>query len=161
MRGVVKISSDVFHFPKEPDNGLNNFYVPHRNVSQPPGGPSLTRQEYKEECDINEIMARFETTGVLPAGGESFYYDFTTLPETMMDSMLLMGQATEAFMSLPASVRREFDNDAAQFVDFASDPENLPQMRTWGLAPELPKEPVKPPPMEVMVVNPPDPSAKP
>lgn len=142
-KGVVRIESPVFHFPRYADNGLSDHYKPHLAVDHGPGGPSLTRQEFAEECDVNTIMERYEHTGVLPAGGEAFYYDFTSLPTSMMESMDVMRNATEAFMTLPAKVRREFENDAASFVDFASDPENLPQMRTWGLAPEAPVEPPK------------------
>jgi hypothetical protein len=72
------------------------------------------------------------------AAGEPVYYDFTEMPDTLLGYMQLMEQADNAFMTLPASVRREFDNDAAAFVDFASDPSNLEQMRDWGLAPPAP-----------------------
>lgn len=137
-RGVFKIESEVFHFPVvENKTGLSDFHKPHAAFDMPSGGPSLARQEFKEECDINEIMARYEATGVLPnVVGEPFYYDFTTVPLTMMDSMDMMRAASDAFMTLPAKVRKEFDNDAAAFVDFASLPENLDQMREWGLAPK-------------------------
>lgn len=30
-------------------------------------GPSMCRQEFAEECDINAIMERYQTVGVLPA----------------------------------------------------------------------------------------------
>jgi hypothetical protein len=63
------------------------------------------------------------------------YVDFVTAPKDLLGYLALMQEAEVAFMSLPAGVRREFENDAVKFVDFASDPENLPQMRTWGLAP--------------------------
>lgn len=134
VKGVVKIEHDVFHFPPARRGELSDFYKPHDEVSHEPGGPSLTRQDFAEECDINAIMERYQHTGVLPAGGEPFYYDFTTLPTTMMESMDVMRQATDAFMTLPAKVRREFDNDPAEFVDFASNPDNVEQMREWGLA---------------------------
>lgn len=99
-------------------------------------GPSLTRQEFADECDINVIMARYEKTGQLPANNaEPMYVDFTSVPTNLMDTMRFMDEAQAAFMTLPAKVRKEFDNDPAMFVDFAGDPENLDQMRAWGLAP--------------------------
>lgn len=134
-RGVFKVQDDVFHFPKAEPNGLSDFHKPHLAVGHSAGGPSLARQEFKEECDINEIMARYETTGILPpTGAEPFYYDFTTLPTDLRGAMDVMREGGEAFMSLPAEVRRLFDNDPAWFVDYASNPEHLDQMRAWGLA---------------------------
>ncbi|AKI26921.1 internal scaffolding protein VP3 [Gokushovirinae Fen672_31] len=143
-RGVHRIESEVFHYEKPKENGLSDFYKPHIAVGSPAGGPTLTRQEFAEECDVNAIMERYETTGVLPnVVGQPFYYDFTTLPTDMMSAMDVMRNATDAFYTLPAKVRKEFDNDAAAFVDFASDPDNLDQMRSWGLAPQAkPEEPL-------------------
>jgi len=141
-KGLIKLESPVFHFPKvDHENGLRDWYVPHASVDMPPGGPSLTRQDMAQECDINVIMERYEATGYFPSvvGREPIYADFTSVPNNMIDAMAQMHLATDAFMTLPASVRREFGNDPAQFVDFASDPDNLDQMRAWGLAPPAPK----------------------
>lgn len=110
-------------------------------------GPSLTRQEFAEECDINSLMARYDThviggPGNLPPA-EPLYADFSEMPQTLMEYMDFMKQAENSFMQLPAVVRREFDNSAMEFVAFASDPGNLEQMRSWGLAPPA-KAPEKP-----------------
>lgn len=113
--------------------------------------PSLTRQEFAEECDINNIMARYETTGSLGHlnKSEPAYLDLTDLPD-LQGSLSILADATAAFMRLPATVRREFENDAVKFCDYAQNPENLERMREWGLAPPAP---TKPEPQEVRVVN--------
>lgn len=119
---------------------------------------SLTRQEFADECDINNLMAQYEKTGILPSAVNNNvpqYLDVTGVPD-LQTALQLLSESTAAFMALPATVRREFDNDAVKFVQFAQDPENLPQMRTWGLAPEAPVEPA---PQKVEIVNPPDPEA--
>lgn len=120
-------------------------------------GPSLTRQEFAEECDINTLMKKYDgyvNTG--PNGlrnpQDMFYADFTQMPDNLMAFHQYMAEADHAFMQLPAIVRKEFENSAYQFVEFAADPDNLPQLREWGLAP--PAKPEKPEPMEVRVVNP-------
>ncbi|UDN67800.1 internal scaffolding protein [robinz microvirus RP_131] len=116
--------------------------------------PSLTRQEFLEECDINSLMKRYDmhVTGgpgnLLPQNPT--YIDFTEIPDNLMDYMQRIDDATKSFMSLPAPIRREFDNSAYAFVDFASDPTNLDQMRSWGLAP-----PAKAHSPEVAPPNPP------
>ncbi|UDN67783.1 internal scaffolding protein [robinz microvirus RP_117] len=111
--------------------------------------PSLTRQEFAEECDINSLMKRYEGhvtggPGNLAPLGPPVYIDFNEIPDNLMDYMHRLDDATAAFNSLPANVRREFDNSPYLFVDFASDPLNLEQMRFWGLAPPA-KAPETPP----------------
>lgn len=112
-------------------------------------GPSLTRQEFAEECDINSIMARYDTHVIGGPGNlphmQPQYADFTMVPATLLEYMTFMDSAEAAFMSLPAQVRKEFDNSPHMFVEFASDPENISQMRTWGLAPPALAEPVQAP----------------
>lgn len=120
-----------------------DFYKPRaRFVEHYDFGPSMTRQEFADDCDINSIMARYETTGNLhaPFAKDGLHYaDYTDVPD-LMTAMNLMSVASDDFMSLPAKVRREFDNDPVAFVNFASDPSNLDQMRIWGLAPPAPQE---------------------
>jgi hypothetical protein len=119
-------------------------------------GPSLTRQEFAEDCDINVLMKRFENRdigAIMRSAQEPVYYDLASAPSTLMDYMQLMQDADKAFMTLSAQVRREFDNDPVRFVDFASDPANLDQMRNWGLAPPAPApEPVVAPPAPASAV---------
>lgn len=116
-----------------------------------PGGPSMTRQEFADECDVNTIMAKYDAYLSDPARSirEPVYYDFTAMPDSLMGAMEVLHRGEAAFYSLPATVRKEFENNPAMFVDFASDPENLPQMRTWGLAPPEAEAPV---PMAVRIV---------
>lgn len=125
--------------------------------------PSLTRQEFAEECDINTLMARYDThviggPGNLPAR-QPMYFDFADLPQDLMGYMAFMSDAEASFMSLPAVVRREFDNSAVEFVAFASDPANIDQMRSWGLAapakaPEAPPASSSPPAAPVVTPAP-------
>lgn len=115
-------------------------------------GPSLTRQEFAEDCDVNVLMSRYENTGqMLPhaARQEPAYLDLSDVPD-LHTAMNVMNAAVEAFSSLPARVRFEFENDPMQFVEFAEDPANLDQMRQWGLA--KPAEPT-PEPLKVQVVS--------
>jgi len=109
--------------------------------------PSMTRQEFADECDINVIMERYEKTGVISHVQKAapMYLDYTAVPDNLADAMAMLNDADTAFMSLPAKVRREFDNDPLKFVDFAQKPENLDQMRQWELAPPAPKPEPKAP----------------
>jgi len=114
--------------------------------------PSRTRQEFAEECDINTIMQKYEATGTISHvnRAEPVFLD-TTLYPGLQASMDAFREAGRAFNALPASVRKEFDNDPEKFVQFAVNPDNLPRMREWGLAaPEKAPEP----PVRVEMVNP-------
>lgn len=122
--------------------------------------PSLTRQEFAAECDVNVIMKNYEATGVMPRldGREPLYWDADAVPNNLQDAMAAMMYADELFMQLAAPVRKEFDNDAVKFVEFASNAENKSKLKEWGLtAPEIPPGA----PVRVEVVAPPPPAAKP
>lgn len=140
------MSSAVIH--RDEHERISTAYTNH--------DPSMTRQEFADDADINVLMARFEATGLAPTNlnkGEPRYLDVSDVPD-MRSALETLNIATDAFMSLPATVRRKFDNDPVQFVEFAQDPKNIDDLRSWGLAAPLP-EPVAP--QKVEVVNPPAP----
>jgi len=101
--------------------------------------PSRTDQSFKDECDINTIVRNFGVTGELPLSSATpMQGDFTNVVD-YQSALNLIIRADEAFSELSAAVRRRFDNDPAKFLDFASDPANLEQMREMGLTrPETP-----------------------
>lgn len=129
-------------------------FRPHERVQFDTGAVSMTRQEFAAECDVNALMSRFEKTGVWPLppnDAKPAFFDATEVPN-FHEAMEFMIAAENAFMSLPAIVRKEFDNDPEKFVEYGSKPENIGRMREWGLAPP---EATPEPPMRVEVVNPP------
>lgn len=141
---------------------LESAYVSGRELDDwntYPEGETMTRQEFQQECDINYLIDRYEKVGVISHMNPTppQFLDVSEVPD-LLEAQRILAAAGEAFMTLPAKVRREFDNDATQFVMFAQDPANVGQMREWGLAaPEKAPEP----PMRVEVVNPappPDPA---
>lgn len=115
-------------------------------------GPSLTKQAMRDECDINLIMKRFEKTGVVAhlAKREAYFADVSAVPD-FAAAVDIVRKAEDMFMSLPATIRKEFENDAAKYVEFCSDPANLPRMQELGIA----NKPVRETVQKVEVVNPP------
>lgn len=80
--------------------------------------PSLAKQEFTEESDINFIAEKFGLTGempqvlTLPAYGDfEGIYDFQTAQNTVI-------QAERQFMTLPAKVRKRFNNDPQELLQF-------------------------------------------
>lgn len=96
--------------------------------------PTLARQEFLDECDVNKIMARFDKTGTLPVYADKapFYVDAVDLP-SFQDMQNVLISANEAFMSLPATVRSKFDNDPIRFADYANDPANVEDLKEWNM----------------------------
>lgn len=117
-------------------------YDPHSRVKQHVGEESRTQQHMAGETDINNIMRKYEKTGILTHVSRyaGQYGDFSGVPDYKTGVELVMA-ADEMFMSLPAKIRDRFNNDPAQFIDFATDEENLEELRSMGLAPKLPAPP--------------------
>lgn len=127
------------------------FYVEHKRVQLDATKDGKTRQEFADECDINTLMARYEKSGIVSHVNRATpqYFDASDIPD-LAQALAIVAHAEDAFMSLPAKVRKEFDNDPVQFVKYAEDPANVDQMREWGLAAPAP---VPDAPMRVEVVN--------
>jgi len=112
-------------------------------------GESRTKQQFKLECDINTIMKKYEKTGLITHVKEGGTYgDFTNVSD-YHSALNQVIEADEAFMTLPASTRKKFNNDAAQMIAFLDDPKNDEEAIKLGLKakpiqdPVLPQEPVK------------------
>lgn len=95
--------------------------------------PSLTDQSFKDECDINNIIARFHSSGILPQSVDKpMYGDFTDVP-TYQESCDLVMKIDSLFSSLPAVVRSRFSNDPCQLLYFLEDPANRDEAVSLGL----------------------------
>lgn len=113
-------------------------YSPKRVVNFKTKGPSLTHQSFKEECDINRIMKKWEKTGIIEHRNnfEGRYADFTVIPNDYHEAMNSVVEAQNMFMTLPASVRKRFANDPGEFLEFVTDPNNQDEVVKLGLASE-------------------------
>jgi len=95
--------------------------------------PTRTQQSFRDECDINTILKRFNVTGQLPAGSvQPQYGDFSGITDYQSALNAVMA-AQDSFLQLPAKVRAKFDNDPALFVDWASNEANRDEMKALGL----------------------------
>jgi phage internal scaffolding protein len=95
--------------------------------------PSLAQQQFKDECDINNILRQFNITGQLPESTLSPKYgDFTGISDykTALDRVMA---ADEEFMSLPANIRARFDNEPANLIEFLENEENRSEAEKLGL----------------------------
>lgn len=114
----------------------------------------MTKQSMASETDVNQIMARWIHQGLPPIGngGTPKYGDFSNA----IDFQTALDQVREAqaqFDLLPAHVRRHCQNDPAQFLEMAFDPERRDELVKLGLAEErLPEKPDVVPPVAPPIV---------
>lgn len=84
--------------------------------------PSATLQSFRDDADINCIIARYENTGVLvdpsvPVSRTPNFGDFSDLP-TYQEAQNVIIAAKNAFDTLSAKIRERFHNDPAAYYDF-------------------------------------------
>jgi phage internal scaffolding protein len=99
--------------------------------------PSLTVQSEKDFCDVNHIMSRYHRDGIIEhvRTVKGRYGDFTEVTD-YQTALNVVHDASDMFMSLPSSIRSKFDNDPHLFLEFATNPDNLDELRDLGLAPK-------------------------
>lgn len=96
-------------------------------------GVSLAKQEFKEECDINELCRRFGLGYEMPQGLRlPTYGDFSHISD-YHQAVSAIALARESFDELPAHVRERFSHDPGRFVDFCSDSRNRAELVSMGL----------------------------
>jgi len=136
-----------------------SFYRPHERVTErnemvsPVTGevtnpPSMTKQEFIAECDINNIIKAYSVTGMLThvnARAKMGVYEDLPDETDFQMSLEIIRQGETAFMTLPAKIRDRFHNEPAEFLAFLANPENLEEARTLGLANPAPPPPPAPP----------------
>lgn len=129
-------------------------YGPKQRVRLNFSGTGRTKQSFKDECDINNILAKYQKTGLLEAVNkhQPQYGDVTGLD--FQSAMVTIVTAQQMFDDLPSSVRKRFANDPQSFLEFVNNPDNRPEAVKLGLivepdpapepAPVAPVAPVAP-----------------
>lgn len=98
--------------------------------------PSLAQEHFKDECDVNSIIARYTRTGVIPEhltkSAEGVYGDFSEVGDfTDMQNKVLA--ANESFAALPSDVRRRFNENPAELIAFVRNKDNYDEAVKLGI----------------------------
>lgn len=108
---------------------MSRYYMEHGEIEQILDyGESRTKQSFKDSCDVNKILARAQITGAeshLARFGAK-YGDFGNFD--FAENYRKIHEAERIFGNLPAEVRREFDQDPAEFFEFVNKPENAEKL---------------------------------
>lgn len=96
-------------------------------------GETRTQQHFQNEVNINTIVRKYQSTGMLPQinGMPPQYGDFTGLDFRAAQTKI--AEATQSFAQLPANLRKRFQNDPAQLVDFIGNEDNRAEAEKLGL----------------------------
>lgn len=107
---------------------FSEFDHPHPKVDFS-DAPSMTRQEFADEANVNNLLKRYAQTGSFydptkphsarqPLFGDfSKYNDFTVYQNLVIE-------ARDRFDSLPVEIREKFNYDPAKLLDFLADEKN-------------------------------------
>lgn len=91
--------------------------------------PGRTKQSFKDSTDINRILRKAQKTGTISHlnrfGGE--YGDYTDMPD-LLTAQNRLARAKEIFDNLPSEVKRDFNQNPAEFFAFVNDPANVDRL---------------------------------
>lgn len=139
---TVQLTENSYTITTIRENGSRNIRIINED-------PSLTHQQFADEVDINNIMKKYQVTGVLPVTGkQGQYLDVSELPN-YQESLEIVMKAEDAFNALPAQIRKKFENDPNQLFEFLKDEKNKDEAITLGLV-DKPKE-TKPDPLTMAI----------
>lgn len=101
-------------------------------------GESITQQQFKAECDVNNILAKYKRTGMLThiQKHQGNFGDFSSI-EDYQTSLGKLMQAQQSFESLPSELRAKFENDPAKLIAYLSDDKNNAEAVKLGLKIEI------------------------
>ncbi len=121
---------------KQPERLIINHAGPFNKVSIIFAEKGRTKQSFKDECDINNIMAKYQKTGAIAhLNTHGAEYGFAT-SQDFASAMRTITIAQDMFDGLPSSIRNRFANDPGQFLDFVQDADNKKEGQDLGLWPK-------------------------
>jgi len=111
-----------------------------RRVQLFTGSETPTEQSHKEDCDINNIVARYgrDELAEFVQNDSGAYLNLADAP-SYQEALNLQIEANHAFERIPSAIRREqFGDSVERFLAFASNPKNMQKMVDLGLATRRP-----------------------
>ncbi len=108
--------------------------------------PSMTVQSDRSQANINNIMKKMEKGHMLDKlnQGTPFYGDVTRFKD-LQESIIQVQEAQDLFMDMSADIRKRFNNDPVEMVQFLDNSENQKEAEELGMVIPKPKpEPIKP-----------------
>lgn len=113
-----------------------------------PKSVSRTQQHFAKSANINNIMKKYRTSGLLTDPSiiptrKPMFGDFSNVG-SFMEAQNLIIEVNNYFNSLPADVRMKFNNNIRELEAFIADPANAKEAQELGLFGKAEKAPVVP-----------------
>ncbi len=114
---------------------FRTHYSPQVRVSFETEGESLTEQQFAEESQIINKIRKYDSQGFFDSinRNPAQFTDFTQVRD-LADAIDQIEQARDSFQTIPADIRKQFNNSASEFFEFASKESNFPELVKLGLA---------------------------
>jgi len=105
--------------------------VHHRDCSYVEKDPlrGRAKQQFREDCDVNNLVAKYRKLGVWPSGSPGVYEDSVKWPKDLAEAFAISARAAEQFEALPSGVRRRLGNDPRRLADLSAD--DLEDLRAY------------------------------
>lgn len=110
---------------------MNKWKTPPKPLSE---RKSKTQQQFKDECNINNIINKFKQTGMVTHGNTKtpIYGDFSDHNDYHA-SLIKIQEAKEQFMELPAKIRHRFQNNPQKLIEFINNASNKAEAIELGI----------------------------
>lgn len=110
-------------------------------------GPSLTQQHEAHKTDINKIIEKYDTTGILSHVNKAEpIFSEELVQMDYKQSLDMIRRAESAFMELPANVRNKFGNDPSKYIEYLRRPQDAGKTFTEDVLESEKVKPAPPPP---------------
>lgn len=128
MATAEKIPFQTRYIFKEGEaNETGTEYDPTYHIERKDGRAQLVKdgqtnryekiQSYKEECMIENILAKATVDPTILNQRKGMYGDFTKMPKTLMEAQNMTLRINAEFMKLPADVRSKFGNSLDNYIN--------------------------------------------
>ena len=107
---------------------------------------SMTQQHHVKNTNINQIMKRFERTGVLPVRTAQPLSGPIPDVESFHEAMNIVVKGRQMFEGLPSNIREHFGNSPEAFLAAFQDENQHDKLRELKLMAPKPVEPPAAPP---------------
>lgn len=137
MSSKIKVKIESMDQPPSQEE-LRQFAREHCKVTCY-GDKIRTKQEFKDEVNINTIMAKARAGQIIDPAllaykGLPQYGDFSNVPDLATANQLVK-DAVDDFEKLPVAVRNRFGHDPIKLITFVQDPNNKEDAVRLGIIP--------------------------
>jgi phage internal scaffolding protein len=97
--------------------------------------PSLTKQSFKDQCDLPRLMRQGVPNAVGWVNTASPSFGNFADAQSFEEAQNSVAETKSAFENLPSAIRQKFKNSAANMIEFLSKAENREEAISLGLLP--------------------------